>query len=164
MSDPDDYEVGGVDVYMSVNGGRFKPMGINIPISELVSDPDEIVIWTEHMPISVNKAYRNATSRDGKRGGRIKTESYRTWLAAFSWDVARCMKHREKVMGAYEMEIVVDMTRRHKLADLSNFLKTTEDALKHHGVIEDDRFCEKLTMSWGNPSGGTSITIRPLGR
>ncbi len=122
---------------------------------------DPIVIWTHHMPISINRAYRNVTSRDGKRGGRIKTQAYTTWLNAFGWDVNRAMAGKEKIMGAYDLELVIDMTKRHKLADLSNFLNTTEDALKHHGVIEDDRFCQNIHLTWGNPAGGTMIQINP---
>lgn len=123
---------------------------------------EEIVIWTQHLPVSVNKAYRNTTAKDGKKRGRIKTQVYTTWLNAFGWDVKRAMQSRQTVEGRYSMSICIDMNKRHKLADLSNFLKTTEDALVHWKVVKDDRFCEHIEMSWGNPEGGTLIRITPL--
>lgn len=117
-------------------------------------------IASRHVPISVNKAYRNATSKDRVKG-RIKTEAYSVWKNAFLWDVKTAMVHQKPIKGPYEIEITIDRSTRHKLADVTNFEKVCADALQSAGVIENDRFVERSTIQWGDALGGVSIVITP---
>lgn len=117
-------------------------------------------IASPHVPISVNRAYRNATARDRVKG-RIKTKEYQIWKNAFQWDVKAAMVHQKPITGPYEITISVARSQRHPLADVTNFEKVTADALQELGVIENDRFCERSTIQWADlPQGGVEIEIR----
>jgi len=125
-----------------------------------MTNPFAVRIASPHIPISINRAYRNATSKDRVKG-RIKTKDYATWFNAYGWDVRAAMVHQKPIKGAYTIEITVDRAKRHPLADVENFAKVTADALQELGVIENDRFCERLTIGWGEADGGVSVEITP---
>lgn len=117
-------------------------------------------IASPHVPISVNKAYRNATSKDSVRG-RIKTKDYATWFNAFAWDVRASMARQSPIKGPYTIDITIDRSKRHPLADIGNFEKVTQDALQACNVIENDKLCERVSIGWGLAGGGVEIEIRP---
>jgi Holliday junction resolvase RusA-like endonuclease len=117
-------------------------------------------IASPHVPISVNKAYRNATSKDRVKG-RIKTKDYQTWYNAFAWDVKAAMVRQKPILGPYEMYVTIDRMKRHPLADVENYSKVVSDALQTLGVIENDKMCELLQIQWGQAQGGVLIELRP---
>ena len=121
-------------------------------------------IASPHVPISVNKAYRNATATERAKGrkGRIKTKDHATWYNAFAWDVKAAMVRQNAIKGAYEICITIDRMKRHPLADVENMSKVCVDALVSLGVIEEDRFCERLTIQWGSAQGGVLVELRPF--
>lgn len=115
-------------------------------------------IASTFIPISVNKAYRNATAKDHVKG-RIKTKEHGTWAKAFGWDVRAAMVHQKPINGPYSIDIVIDRSKRHPLADIENYSKVVSDALQDLGVIENDRNCEALRISWGEAQGGFTVEI-----
>lgn len=117
-------------------------------------------IASPYVPISVNKAYRNSTASEGGKG-RKKTKAYTTWFNAFGWDVRAAMVTQKPMKGPYTIEITIDRSKRHPLADVGNFEKVTQDALQECGVIENDKLCERVSIGWGEASGGVEIEIRP---
>lgn len=119
-----------------------------------------IRIASRHVPISINKAYRNATAKDRVKG-RIKTKEYTTWANAFGWDVKAAMARQKPIMGPYVIEITIDRSRRHPLADVTNMEKALADCLQDLGVIENDRLCERSVIQWGSAQGGVAIEISP---
>lgn len=122
-----------------------------------------IRIWSEHIPPSVNEAYRNAGSaRDGKKLGRIKTKVLTDWIEAFGWDVNKAMRGQKRVDLPYVIVITIDRSKRHHAADIMNREKVVSDALKTFGVIKDDRLCDSGTVRWGDAQGGMLIEICPI--
>ena len=119
-------------------------------------------IASPHVPISVNKAYRNATARDHVKG-RIKTKEYTTWANAFGWDVKAAMARQKPILGPYSIVITIDRSKRHPLADVTNMEKCLADCLQNLGVIENDRLCERSVIQWGSAQGGVSIEITAWG-
>jgi crossover junction endodeoxyribonuclease RusA len=107
------------------------------------------------LPPSGNNLFKNIPGK-----GRVKTDAYRAWRKEAALIV---MASRERVVGPYEMEMVVgrpDKRRR----DLSNTIKAAEDALKEGGAIVDDSLCERLEITWEPeivPGGSLNITVRP---
>lgn len=121
--------------------------------------PDPIEIISSHTPPSVNKAYRNLNELG--RVGRAKTATYRSWEVAFGYDVNAAMRGKKPIRGPYTMRITLSQASRHKRSDISNRAKVVEDALQAHGVIEDDRFCESLTICWADSPHPLRIGIWP---
>lgn len=117
-------------------------------------------IASQHIPISVNRAYRNATMKDRVKH-RIKTKDYGTWARAFGWDVQAAMARQSPIKGPYTIEVTICRSKRHPLADVTNFEKPLQDCLGELGVIENDRFCEHFGIGWGEAQGGIIIEIRP---
>lgn len=118
-------------------------------------------IASPHVPVSTNKAYRNATAKDRVKG-RIKTKEYTTWANAFGWDVKAAMVHQKPIKGPYILSITVCRSKRHPLADVTNMEKVVSDTLQELGVIENDRFCERMTIEWGEAQGGFIAEISPI--
>ena len=112
-----------------------------------------IVIHTQHVPPSQNACYRNV------RGvGRAKTKRYREWAQAAGWD----FKGKGKITGPYVITITIDRSRRHVLSDIANREKVLSDLLQAHGIIENDRLCESVTIRWGDASNGCLVHLEPF--
>lgn len=116
-----------------------------------------IIIESKFVPPSSNAAYKNVAGK-----GRAKTQRYRDWLTAFGYDLNLAMRGQQPVKGPYVMVITIDRRTRHKLSDVENRAKVTSDALVAHGIVEDDRFAESVTVKWGQTeSGGVRVEIEP---
>lgn len=108
-------------------------------------------------PFSVNAMYRSY----GK-GGRlttIKSKAYRDWQAQ---TIELILKHKlQPVSGAFELQIVLPASNRF---DLDNTVKAFADALRHAGVIKDDKpnYMPSLSVRQGREAF-TKLTIIPLG-
>ncbi len=103
-----------------------------------------IIITSTFFPISVNAMYANVAGK-----GRVKSVRYRAWRAAAGWDC----KRKGSVHGPYDLTIVLSDNKRR--GDASNFVKGLEDLLVEHGIVDDDRFCHKVSVEWGAlPAGG----------
>lgn len=122
-----------------------------------------IEIKTQFVPPSLNACYRNATTKDGKQRGRIKTKRYNEWLTAFGWDALGQVPVKDRLKGPYTIKIILCRTARHKLSDIMNREKPVSDALQSLGIIENDNLCESGTVCWADlsPPGGMRIEIWP---
>lgn len=104
----------------------------------MLPDADEVIKLP--FPPSTNTLFANVRGK-----GRVKTERYKTWIAAAGWDV----KGAEPVDGPYHLEIVLkrpDNRRR----DLDNCIKAISDLLVEHGITPDDSLCQGLTVQWSD--------------
>jgi crossover junction endodeoxyribonuclease RusA len=102
--------------------------------------------FTLPLPVSTNDLWRPVwrTSKDGRRvPGMAKSSQYEAWIreAGYTLNVQRPMK----IAGAYSLTIQVSRECR---IDLGNVEKAVSDLLQRHGVIENDRLAEKITLSW----------------
>jgi crossover junction endodeoxyribonuclease RusA len=109
-------------------------------------------------PISVNRIWR--ANKAGKKAVSISPE-YAAWkrqadnltLAAGTFRGLKCLH------GKFEAVIVV----RRCPGDIDNRAKGVLDWLQSRGVIENDKHCERLTISWGEPGQaptGCRVTVR----
>lgn len=102
-------------------------------------------------PPSVNSAYANG----GKKRGRHKTESYLGWIKLASTQV----KDGQRVgMGPYSLSICLERPDRRQ-RDLGNYEKVVSDFLVLHGIVKDDSFCQRLTMTWGEGLPAPCVVI-----
>lgn len=90
-------------------------------------------------PPSVNSAYGN------NKHGRHKTAAYKAWEALAG---ARIKDSHRKGYGPYCLSICLRRPDDRRSRDLGNFEKVVSDLLVAHGVVRDDSFCERLTMTW----------------
>lgn len=106
-------------------------------------------------PPSVNRIWR--ANRAGPKRVSISKE-YETWkrradALTLSTGQFRGLK---MVKGPFEAEIILKRVR----GDLDNRTKGVLDWLQSRGVIVDDKFCERLTVSWGDAPTGCRVTVR----
>lgn len=102
-------------------------------------------------PPSVNTAYANG----GNKRGRHKTDGYRDWIMLASPQV----KDAHRVgMGPYSLSICLERPDKRQ-RDLGNYEKVVSDFLVLHGIVKDDSFCQRLTMTWGEGLPAPCIVI-----
>ena len=99
-------------------------------------------------PPSTNRLWRYVNGR------AIKSAEYRTWLEAQAWSLQR--QNEKPVLGPYAMHIEVSRPDRRR-RDITNTIKALEDAVVAAGFVEDDSYCQKLTVEWVR--GGHPVKI-----
>lgn len=119
-----------------------------------MTSPNTIVLDLPYPP-SVNAMWRTL------RGRNILSREVRVW-----WTLAEGLFYQQKrgtaahrIAGAFEVEIVLDRKRR-RTGDLDNRIKAPLDAAQKFGLIENDRFCERIVAYWGDADGGCRVTLR----
>lgn len=97
-----------------------------------------------HLPFppSVNSLYGNG----GNKRGRHKTQAYDAWIKLASVGIKD--SHRMG-LGPYSLSICLEPPDKKRSRDLGNLEKAVSDLLVMHGVVKDDRYCQRLTMTWG---------------
>ena len=105
-------------------------------------------------PISVNALWM-----PGKQGGIIKTPAYRNWLTEAGMKLNRQAK--ERIAGHYALYLTVTDKSR---ADLGNCEKAVSDLLQEHGIIENDKLCSFIKVSWGRIDGMLVQLLAAKGR
>jgi Holliday junction resolvase RusA-like endonuclease len=109
-------------------------------------------------PPSVNRFIR-------KLGNR--TPSVRAWIAEADYQLyAARAPHRGRpteitvmIIGAYEVEFILQRPPNRKF-DLDNCIKPLMDWLQRAGLIEDDKYCERLVAVWGRAPLGVKVRLR----
>jgi crossover junction endodeoxyribonuclease RusA len=96
-----------------------------------------------HLPFppSVNALYGNG----GSKRGRHKTKEYKAWQQL----AGMCIRdsHRQ-ALGPYSLSIALKRSAVSTLSDLTNREKAVSDLLVAHGVVKDDRYCQRMSMHW----------------
>lgn len=105
-------------------------------------------------PVSVNRIWR--ANKAGKKRVSISPE-YAAWkLHADKISMASgAFRGIKPIRGKFEALIVV----RRRAGDLDNFSKGLLDWLQSRAVIENDKFCERLTLAWGEAPAGCRVTV-----
>lgn len=106
-----------------------------------------------HLPFppSVNSLYANG----GNMRGRHKTKGYEDWIRLASVGIKD--GHRQK-LGPYSISICLEAPDK-RGRDLGNLEKAVSDLLVMHGVVKDDRYCQRLTMAWGTGLPSPCVVI-----
>lgn len=107
-------------------------------------------------PPSVNRIWR-ANKAGPKRVSLSKEyESWKRSADALAMSTGQ-FRGLKTVVGPFEAEIVIRRIR----GDLDNRTKGVLDWLQSRGVIVDDKYCERLTIAWGDAPTGCRVTVRP---
>ena len=104
-------------------------------------------------PISVNRIWRKTKT------GVIKSDAYQKWIRradAMLLETGQ-LKGLKTIVGPFTAMIIV---KRSNL-DLDNNSKCLLDFVQSRNFIIDDKFCEELTLRWGNAPSGCRLTLRP---
>jgi Holliday junction resolvase RusA-like endonuclease len=115
--------------------------------------PVDIVLDLPQPP-SVNRIWRRA------KRGMIKSDIYTRWLKTAD-DMLLTMgqlRGVKPIVGKFTALIVVKRSR----LDLDNNSKAVLDFLQSRCFIVDDKFCEELTLRWGDAPTGCRVTVRAL--
>lgn len=110
------------------------------------------IINIKHAPPTTNTLYANAA-----KGGRVKSQRYRTWKVAAGWDIRQAKW--SKVNGPVLLDLTVKRTNSR--SDISNRIKAMEDLLVDMEVIDDDRNVMEVRARWGDVEG-CRVKITPI--
>lgn len=103
------------------------------------------------MPPSVNRAYANRKSGEGR--GRVATKALRSWKSAARSSVAIALvgvTHRPVFVGRVDVSIHLPVPTGGARRDGDNVVKPTLDLLVACGVIADDnwRYVRRSSVEW----------------
>jgi Holliday junction resolvase RusA-like endonuclease len=107
------------------------------------------------MPPSVNRIWR--ANRAGPKQVSISPE-YAAWKRHADQMVLQMAQFRglKTIVGKFEAKIVLKRCR----GDLDNRAKGVLDFLQSRAVVVDDKYCERLTLEWGDAPHGCRVTVR----
>src|SRR5262245_6747365 len=110
-----------------------------------------MIILKLPVPPSTNRLWRR-----GKGRGLYLDAKYKSWRKEAGWTLKE--QRPEKLTGDYEMTVALPRTR----LDIDNALKALGDILVAHGIVPDDRHCQRITVSKAVTTGPVIITLRPV--
>jgi Holliday junction resolvase RusA-like endonuclease len=87
---------------------------------------------------------------------RIKSKRYRSWQKEAGWELQR--QRCGCIGGPWEADIALPTDLR---GDADNYAKPILDLLVAHGVVDDDRYCRRLTVAKAGTVGPVIVTITP---
>lgn len=112
------------------------------------------VILDLPVPTSTNRIWRS--QKAGKKHVSLspqylawKTEADKMAMASGAFRGIKTIK------GKFEVLIII----RRCAGDLDNRAKGVLDWLQSRAVIENDKFCERLTLAWGDAPAGCRVTV-----
>ena len=103
-------------------------------------------------PISTNALWRP------RPGGMCKTQAYKNWLTEAG--LVLNTQRVGKVEGPYA--ITISVSRQWK-GDLDNAVKATSDLLQAHGVIDNDKLAQMVTIKRADIPGVTVLVCSTSG-
>jgi Holliday junction resolvase RusA-like endonuclease len=111
-----------------------------------------IILPNLPMPPSANALTRNADKK------RVKTDAYAEWIAQAGWTIQQVpASERRPIAGPYTL--IIRAQRPNMRRDLDNIVKPLNDLLKRHGLITDDRHCQRIEAHWLGTGSTVSVTI-----
>lgn len=76
---------------------------------------------------------------------RFPSKAYKAWREA----AGRMMPSAGRIDGPYILRLCLDRPDK-RARDLGNLEKAVSDLMKTHGLIQDDRFMDRLEMWWSD--------------
>ena len=107
-----------------------------------------IIIKLSEPPPSLNNAYVTI----GRK--RIKSRRYRKWLAQSGWEILS--QRAGCVGGPWAIDIALPANLR---GDPDNRIKGILDVLVRQGVVDDDKFCQRINIARTKTTSGVVLTI-----
>lgn len=113
--------------------------------------PAEVVLDLP-APISVNRIWRKTKT------GVIKSDAYHKWIRRADAMILETgqLKGLKTIMGPFSALIIL---KRSNL-DIDNNSKVVLDFAQSRRFIANDKFCEELTLRWGDAPSGCRLTLR----
>lgn len=111
--------------------------------------PVECVALELPRPISVNALWRAS-----KTGGVYASPAYKAWKTEAGYRIAA--QRVGGVRGPYAITIKVAAKWR---GDLGNAEKALSDVLQEHGVIENDKFAERIVIERSEATEGMTVMV-----
>lgn len=109
------------------------------------------------LPPSVNRIWRH--NKAGPKKVSISKE-YAAWKRkadALSLHLAQ-FRGLKTIVGKFSVNIIV----RRNAGDLDNRIKGILDYLQSRAVILNDKYCERITIAWGDAPTGCRVKIVPF--
>ena len=98
-------------------------------------------------PLSTNALWRPI--KRGSVASMVKSKEYCAWIAEAGYRLNS--QRLDMVEGPYALSIVRDSGAR---LDLDNCIKSCSDLLQDHGIVQNDRLAQKITIERGSVEGG----------
>lgn len=122
------------------------------------------------IPPSVNSIWRPVWNKKTGKPDFAKRERYATWqMSALSYFLEQSAHRLPKITGHFRARVVLD-ERKRGLSDVDNrhkalldFLQRPDPKKRFDGLISSDRYCDGLTVEWGEAPLGCTITLIPAG-
>lgn len=113
-----------------------------------------------HLPLppSVNRLKRSRTT--GKPLGN-RTDKVATWRREADVCVWQMQPRPRLIPGDFELEVVWE-SRRYRRFDIDNRIKVLLDWLQRSELVENDRNCWRLVVSWGPAPRGCVVTVKEV--
>ncbi|TXM69634.1 RusA family crossover junction endodeoxyribonuclease [Methylobacterium sp. WL120] len=111
------------------------------------------------LPTSTNRIWRRGHSRRTGNTWTYLSKSYQTWkMKAGAALKAQHPKLPAKIVGPFDVHLVITKAKRFKL-DLDNRIKSAVDFCVQSGLIEDDKFQNRVVVEWGKAPMGARLTL-----
>ena len=96
------------------------------------------------IPPSANDMYKMTINRGGKgKYRRVRTKEYERWRSRAAWVVASQVFDHLRRKTPFTMSIRVNLDHR---GDIDNRIKPLLDMLQYAGVVQDDRYCDRILI------------------
>jgi Holliday junction resolvase RusA-like endonuclease len=113
------------------------------------------------LPTSTNRIWRRGHARSTGRTWTYLSKSYQNWkVKAEAALKAQFPVMPDQIRGPFDVRLVITRAKRYKL-DLDNRVKAALDFCTQSGLIEDDKFQNRLTVEWGKAPTGARLMLTP---
>lgn len=109
------------------------------------------------MPPSVNRIWRYSRVT----GKAYLDTRYQTWKRVADNYYLEHKKDWLPVPGHFKASVTLDIKHRGR-SDLDNRIKGLLDWLQRVEIIEDDKLCDGLTVTWGRAPEGCRVRLTPV--
>ena len=113
-----------------------------------MSEP--VVILTLPPPPPSNNLFANKPG-----GGRFTSKRYKAWQRTAGWELQS--QRQGCIGGPWEIDIALP---RGLTGDVDGYIKPVLDLLVRHRVVDDDRFCRRLSVAKSVTVGDVIITLK----
>jgi hypothetical protein len=122
------------------------------PSSRKRGRPEDAVVAQRRKGLSAVISITQPISKNELRaigaGRFVDSRAYKRWKRDAGWELE--IQKPPAVSGRYALRIVVS---REFGIDLGNAEQAISDLIEAHGVIENDKLCERLEMAWQDDPG-----------
>lgn len=86
-------------------------------------------------------------------------KAHKSWRSDAGWSMVPAARKFGKIFGPFEIEVTVDNSVKF---DLDSTPKAIIDACVAYGLVPDDapKYMRKITIQWGDVSGGVAVVLR----